>query len=183
MYSSTPGLAVHHQLLEFTQLMSIESVMPSNHLIFCHPLLLLPSIFFTSGSFQISPLVASGGQSIGVSASMSVLPVITEDWSPLGWTGWISLLSKGLSGVFSNSTVQKHQFFSTQLSLQSNSHIHKWLLKKPLPWLDGTLLTRRNFVGNKQINKVSHCFHFLPIYLPWSDGTRCHDLNFMNAEL
>ena len=86
--------------------------------------------FSTSGSFQMSQLFASGGQNIGVSASTPVLPMNTQDWFPLGWTGWISLQSKGLSRVFSNTTVQKHQFFSSQLSLQSNSHIHKWLLGK-----------------------------------------------------
>ena len=104
--------------------LSIESVMPSNHLILCRPLLLLPSISPSSGSFQMSQLFASGGQSIGVSASTSVLPMNTQDWSALGWTLWISLQSKGLSRVFSNTTVQKHQFFTTLLSLQSNSHIH-----------------------------------------------------------
>ena len=91
----------------------------------CHPTLSSPVIPFSScpqsfpasGSFQMSQLFASGGQSIGVSASTSVPPMSTEDWSPLGWTGWISLQSKGLSRVFSNTTVQKHQFFSTQLSL------------------------------------------------------------------
>ena len=82
-----------------------------------------------SGSFQMSQLFASGGQS--VSASASVLPMNTQDWSPLGWTGWISLQSKGLSRVFSNTTVQKRQFFTTQLSSQSNSHIHTWPLEKP----------------------------------------------------
>ena len=79
--------------------------------------------FPASGSFQMSQFFPSGGQSIGVSASASVLPMNTQDWSPLGWTGWISLQSKGLSRVFSNTTVQKHQFFSIQLSSQSNSHI------------------------------------------------------------
>ena len=87
--------------------------------------------FPTSGSFQMSQLFTGGGQSIGVSASASVLPMNIQDWFPLGWTGWISLLSKGLSRVFSNTTVQKHQFFGVQFSLQSNSHIHTWLLKKP----------------------------------------------------
>ena len=96
--------------------------MPSSHLIFCHPLLLLPQSLSASGSFPVSQLFAWGGQSTGVSAS-SVLPMNTQDWSPLGWTGWISLQSKGLSRVFSNTIVQKHQFFSTQLSSQSNSHI------------------------------------------------------------
>ena len=87
--------------------------------------------FPASGSFPVSQLFRSGGQSIGVSASASVLPMNTQDWFPLGWTGWISLKSKGLSRVFSNTTVQNHQFFSTHLSLQSNSHIHTWLLGKP----------------------------------------------------
>ena len=83
-----------------------------------------------SGSFPMSQLFTWGGQSIGVSASASVLPMNTRDWSPLGWTGWISLQSKGLSRVFSNTTVQKHQFFGAQLSSQSNSHIHTWPLEK-----------------------------------------------------
>ena len=87
--------------------------------------------FPASGSFPMSQPLASGGQSIGVSASASVLPVNIQDCFPLGWTDWISLQSKGLSRVFSNTTVQMHQFFSVQLSLQSNSHIHTWLLKKP----------------------------------------------------
>ena len=87
--------------------------------------------FPASGSFQMSQLFTSGGQSTGVSASTSVLPMNTQDWSPLGWTGWISLQSKGLSRVFSNITVQKHQFFGAQLSLHSNSHIHTWLREKP----------------------------------------------------
>ena len=88
-----------------------------------------PQSFPASESFQMSQLFASGGPSIGVSASTSVLPMNTQDWPPLGWTGWISLQSKGLSRVFSNTTVQKHQFFGNQLSLQSNSHIHTWLLE------------------------------------------------------
>ena len=95
-----------------------------------------PKSFPASESFQMSQLFTSGGQSIGVSASKSVLPMNTQDWSPLGWTGWISLQSKGFSRVFSNITVQKHQFFGTQLSLESNSHIHTWPLEKPEPWLD-----------------------------------------------
>ena len=90
-----------------------------------------PQSFPASGSFPMSQLFTWGGQSIGVSASASVLPINTQDWAPLGWTGWISLQSKGLSRVFSNTTVQKHQFFSAQLSSQSNSHIHTWPLEKP----------------------------------------------------
>ena len=112
------------------KLMSIESVMPSNHLILCCPLL-LPSILPSVGSFQMSQFFKSGGQIIGVSASTSVLPMYIQDWFPLGWSGWISLQSKGLSRVFSNTTVQKHQFFCAQLSSQSNSHIHTWPLEQP----------------------------------------------------
>ena len=95
------------------------------------PFFSCPQSFLASGSFKMSQLFTSGGQSTGISASKSVLPVNTQDWSPLGWTHWVSLQSKGLSRVFSNTTVQKHQFFGTQLSSQSNSHIHTWLLKKP----------------------------------------------------
>ena len=89
-----------------------------------------PHSFPASGSFQMNQLFASDGQSIGVSASASVPPLNSQDWSPSGWTGWISLQSKGLSRVFSNTTVQKHQFFGAKHSLQSNSHIHTWLLEK-----------------------------------------------------
>ena len=99
------------------KLMSLELVMPSNHLILCYPLLLPPSIFPASESFQMSQFFTSGGQSIGVSASASVLPMNIQDWFRLEWTGWISLQSKGLSRVFSNTTVQKHQCFGAQLSL------------------------------------------------------------------
>ena len=88
-----------------------------------------PQSFPESGSFQMSQFSASGGQSIGISASTSVLPMNTQDWFPLGWTGWISLQSKGLSRVFSNTTVKKHQFFSAQLSLRSDSHTHTWQLE------------------------------------------------------
>ena len=97
--------------------------------------------FPASGSFPVSQFFASGGRSIGASASASVLPVNIQDWFPLGWTGWMSLQSKGLSCVFSNTTVQKQQFFSTQYSLWSNSHIHTWHLEKTIA------LTRLTFVG------------------------------------
>ena len=90
-----------------------------------------PQSFPASGSFPMNQLFAWGGQNIGVSASASVLPMNTQDWSPLGWTGWISLQSKGFSRVFSNTTLQNHQFFGAQLSSQSNSHIHTWPLEKP----------------------------------------------------
>ena len=105
----------------------------------CHPAISSSVIPFSScpqslpasGSFTISQLFAWGGQSTGVSASASVLPMNTQDWCPLGWTGWISLQSKGLSRVFSNTTLQKHPFSSAQLSSQSNSHIHTWPQEKP----------------------------------------------------
>ena len=95
------------------------------------PFFSCPQSFPASGSLPMSQHFACGGRSIGVSASTSVFPMNTQDWSPLGWTGWISLQSKGLSRGFSNTTVQKHQFFGAQLSLLSNSHIHTWLLEKP----------------------------------------------------
>ena len=125
MNYSTPGLPVHHQLQESTQT-SVHRVgdaiqpLSSFEVAFSSCLQSFPA----SGSSQISQLFTSGGQSIGASASTSVLPMNTKDQSPLGWTGWISLQSKGLSRVFSNTTVQKHQFFATQPSSQSNSHIH-----------------------------------------------------------
>ena len=132
MNHSTPGLPVHHQLPEFTQ-----NSCPSSH--WCHPAISSSVIPFSScpqalpasGSFPMSQLFTWGGQSTGVSASASVLPMNTQDWSPLGWTSWLSLQSKGLSRVFSNTTVEKHKFFGAQLSSLSNSHIHTWLLEKP----------------------------------------------------
>ena len=90
-----------------------------------------PQSFPASESFSMSQLFTWGGQSTRVSASASFLPKKSQGWSPSEWTGWISLQSKGLSGVFSNTTVQKHQFFGAQPSSQSNSHIHTWLLEKP----------------------------------------------------
>ena len=163
--------------------------------------------FPASGSFHMSQHFTLGGQSIGVSASASVLPMNIQDWFPLGLAGRISLQSKGLSRVFSNTTVQKHQFFGAQLW---NPHL---TTGKTIA------LTRQIFVGkamflffnmlsrlviaflprNKCLlilwlqlpsevileppqNKVWHCFHCFPIYLPWSDGTRCHDLSYLNIE-
>ena len=127
--SETPWTAACQASLSITnsqsllKLMSVESVIPSNHLVLLSP---SPpaSVFPSIRSFQMSQFFASGGQSIGVPASASVLPMNIQDCFPLGWTGWISLQSKGLSGVFSNTTVQKHQLFGTQLSLWPNSHIH-----------------------------------------------------------
>ena len=134
---ATPWIAARQASLSITnsqsllKLITIKSVMPSSHLILCHPLLLPPPIPPSIRVFSNESALRMSGQSIRVSASASVLPMNTQDWSPLGWTGWISLRSKGLSRVFSNSTVQKHQFFGAQLSSQSNSHIHTWPLEKP----------------------------------------------------
>ena len=117
---ATPWTVAHQASLSITisqsllKIMSIESVLPSSHLIiFCRPPLLLPSIFPSIGVFSNE----SGGQSIGASASPSILPMNIQDWFPFGWKGWISLLWKRCPRVFSNTTVLKHQFFSTQLSL------------------------------------------------------------------
>ena len=120
---AAPWIAVHQASLSiinswsFLKLMSIELMMPSNHLIICRPLLSHLQFFPASGSFQMSQFFTSDGKNIGVSASASVLPMNIQDLFPLGWTGWISLQSKGLSRVFSNTTVQKYQFFGVQLSL------------------------------------------------------------------
>ena len=215
----TPWTTAHQASLSITNSwsprrpMSIESVMPSNHLILCHPLFLLPPIppsirvfsnesalyirwpKYWSFSFNINPSNEHPGQ------------------SPLGWTGYISLQSKGLSRVFSNMTIQKHKFYNAQLSLVQLSHPYMTTRKT----ID---LTRWNFVGKvmsllfnmlsrlvitflrrskhlliswlqspsagilepRKI-KVWDCLHCFPIYFPWSDGTRCHDLRFLNVEL
>jgi len=119
----TPWITARQASLSITnyqslhKIMSIEMVRPSNHLILCRPLLLLSLSFPGSRSFPMRQFFASGGQSIRVSASASVLPMNIQDWFPLGWTGWISLHTKGPSRVFSNTRVQKHQFFGAQLYL------------------------------------------------------------------
>ena len=129
MNCSMPGLPVHHQLPEFTQThvhRVRDAIQPS------HPgLSPSPPAFNLSQHQGLFKWVSSSHHVAKVSALTSVLPMNTQDWSPLGWTGWISLQSNRLSKVFSNTTVQKHQFFSTQLSLQSNSYIHTWPLEKP----------------------------------------------------
>ena len=133
----TSWIAAHQASLSITnswsspKLMCIESVMPSSHLILCCPLLALPPIppsirVFSNESTLCMRWPEYWSFSLSISPSMN-----TQDWSPLGWTGWISLQSKGLTRVFSNTTVQKHEFFSAQLSSQSNSHIHTWPQEKP----------------------------------------------------
>ena len=137
-------IAAHQASLSITdsrsvlKLMSIESVMPTSHLIICHPLLLL--LLLASVSFPMSQLYALAGQSIWVSASASVLPMNTQDWSPLGWTGWIPLQSKGLSRVFYKTAVEKHLFFSTQL-------LHSPTFTSIYDHWKTIALIRRTFVG------------------------------------
>ena len=133
----TPWIAAPQASLSITNSRVYSNSCPSSW--WCHPANSSSVAPFSScrqslpasGSFPMSQLFAWVDQSTGVSASASVLPMDTQDWCPSGWTGRISLQSKGLSGVFSNNTVQKHHFFSAQLSSQSNSHIHTWPLEKP----------------------------------------------------
>ena len=137
MECNTPYSSVlSWSLLKF---MFIESVMLSNHLILCHPLLLCLQSFPASGSFPMNRLFTSGGQSIGDSTSASVLPMNIQGWFPLVLTNLISVQSNWLSRVYSNPTIGKHLFFGAQPSLSSNSHIHTWLLEKSYLWLYGPL--------------------------------------------
>ena len=133
----TPWTAAHQASLSITysrsllKVMSIKSVMPSNHLVLCHPLLLLISTFPSIRVFSKESVLCIRWPKYWSFSFKSVLPMHIQDWFSLGLTILFSLQSKGLSRVFSNSTFQKHQFFSAQLSLWSNSHIHTWLLEKP----------------------------------------------------
>ena len=129
MDCSTRSFPVHHQLLELAQTHVHrvgDATQPSHPLSSPSP----PALNLSQNQGLFQWVLCISGQSTGVSTSASVLPMNTQDWSPLEWTGWISLQSKGCSRVFSNTTVQKHQFFGAQLSSQSNSHIHTWLLEK-----------------------------------------------------
>ena len=154
MDCSMPGLPVHHQLLEFTQTHVHWVSDAIQTFTLSRPLLLLPSVFPSMGVFQMTQLFTSGGQRIGVSSSTSVLPMNTQDWFHLEWTGWISLQSRGLSRVFSNTTVQKHPslrrsaFFTVQLS-------HPYMTTGKT-----IALTRWTFVGS--------CLCFLICCLGWS---------------
>ena len=126
------SFTISQKLLKLT---SIESVMPSDHLVLCRTFSSCLQSVPASGSFPMCQFFTSGGQSIDPSASVSVLPMNTQDWFPLGLIGLISMQSRGLSRVFSNTSVQKHWFFGAQPSLWSNSHIHTRLLEKPQLWL------------------------------------------------
>ena len=183
-------------LLKFT---SIESVMASNHLILCRSFSSCLQSFPASGSFPMNQFFTSGGQSIGVSALASVIPINIQDWFPLGWTGLTSLQSKGLSRVFSAFFIV--QFSHPYMTTGKTTALTRWtfvskvmsLLFNILSRLVIALLSRSKcpliswlqslsavILEPKKI--VCHCFHCFPIYLPWSDGTRCHDLHFLNVE-
>ena len=133
---ATPWIAARQASLSITnsqsslKLTSIESVMPSSHLILCRPLFLLPPIPPSIRVFSNESTLRMKWPKYWSFSFSIILPKKSQGWSPLEWTGWISLQFKGLSRVFSNTTVQKHQFFGTQLSSQSNSHIHTWPLEK-----------------------------------------------------
>ena len=139
MNRSTPGLPAHHHLPEITQthIHRVGDAIQPSHPVSC-PVPPAPNPSLHQSFFPMSQLFTWGGQSTGVSALASFLPKNTQGWSSSEWTGWISLQSKGLSRVFSNITVQTYQFFGTQLSSQSNSHIHTWPLQKKhtLDWTD-----------------------------------------------
>ena len=127
---SMPGFPVHHHSQSLLKIMSPELVMVSNHLILCHPLLLLPSVFPSIRVFSNESVLRIRWPKYWSSASASILPMNAQDWFPLELTSLI-LQPEGLSRVFSNNTVREHQFFGAQLSIWSNSHIHTWLLEKP----------------------------------------------------
>ena len=200
---TTPWTTAHQISLSFTisqnslKLMSIESMMLSNHVILCRPLLLLPSIFPSIRIFSVSWLFASGDQNIWASASASVLPMNIQGWFPLGSTGVLSFQSKRLSRVFSSTTIQKRQFFGAQLSLWYRRMttgitialtIRTFVSKVMcllfnmlsrfviyfLPWSKSLNLMAAVTVHSDfgtQENKICHCFHFFPFYLPRSDET------------
>ena len=169
----TPWTAVYQASLSFTislsllKFMPTESVMPTNHLILCHLLFLLPSIFPSIRVFSMSQLFASGGQSIGASVSASVLPMNIQGWFPSGWTGLISLQSKGLTRVFSNTTVQKHQFFGAQPSYGPDlTSIHDH-------WKSHTL-TRRTVVSKVLSLLFNVLSRWVMTFLPKSKRLLCH---------
>ena len=163
----TPWTAARQASLSITnswsllKFMSIESEMPASQLILCHPLLLLPSVFPSIRVFSGESLFTSGGQNIGASASASVLPKNTQDWSPLGWTGWISLHSQGLSRIFSNTTVQKHWFFSHQLAYVQFSHLY-------MTTGENIALTRQTFVGKVMCLLFNMLSRLVIAFLPGS---------------
>ena len=213
MDCSMPGLPVHHQLPELTQphVHQVGDAVQTFHPVI--PFSSCPQSFPTSGSFPMSQYFSSGGQSIGASASASVLPLNIQDRPPLGLTGLIFLQSKGFSKVFSNNTVLKASvlqcsaFFMVHLSQPSMTTrktivLTRWTFVSKVMSLLFNMLSRlviaflprskclliswlqspSALILEVQENKVSHSLPHFPIYLPWSDGTGCHDLDFLNAE-
>ena len=215
---AAPWTAAHQVFLSFTishsllKLMSIESVMPSNHLVLCRPLLLLPSTVPSIKVFSNESLFASGSQSIIASASASVLSMNIQSWFPLWLTGWIFLQSKGLPSLpqhhSSKASILRHSaFFMVQLShpymttgktkaLTTQTFAGKVMsllfnilsrfviafLPRSKHLVISWLQSLSTVILEPKKNKVCHCFHCFPIYLPWSDGTRCCDVNFLNVE-
>ena len=163
MGCSTPGFPVHHQLPELAQTVSIQFVMPSKHLILCCALLLLPSIFLSIRVFSNESDLCIRWPKYWSFAS--VLPMNIQDWSPLGWTGWISLQSKELSRAFSNTIVQKYQFFGIELL----SWIHSVQFSHPYMTTGKTIsLTRQNFVGKVMSLLLNILSRLVIIFLPRS---------------
>ena len=208
MNCSMPGYTVLHYLLEFAEIMSVESVILPNHLIFFPFRLRLPSIFPSIKTFPVSWLFTSGGQIIGASASATVLPMNIQVWFPLGLTGLIFLKPKWLSRVFFSTTIRKHHFLEplygpTLTSVNDYWKNHSFdfydLGWKLMPLLFNMLSSfviaflkeqvSFNFMAavtihsdfRAQKNKICHGFHFFPFYLTWSDGTRCHDLSVIEC--
>ena len=213
MDCSMPGFPVHHQLPELTQT-------HVHQVVWCHPTISSSVFPFSSclqslpasGSFPMSQFFASGGQGIGASASASVLPMNIQEWFPLGWTGWISLQSKGLSSFLQHhsskaSILRRSAYFIVQLShpymttgktialtrwtfvgkvmsllLNMLSRLLKTFLPRSKRPLISWLQSPSAVILEPSQNKVCHCLHCFPIYLPWSDGTGCHDLSFLNVE-
>ena len=168
-----------------------------------------PQSFPASESFPVSQFSTPSGQSIGASASATVLPMNIQGWFPSGLTGLIFLQSKRLSRIFSSTTIQKHRFFGAQPSLWSNAHIHTWLLEKPFLWLYRLVSKVMSLLFNMlsrlviaflprskhhlilwlqslptvilKSPKICYCFHFFLFCLPWSDGIRGHDLSFLSV--
>ena len=176
MDCSSPDFLVLHHLQELaeTPVQWVgDAIQPSHPL--SPPFSSCLQSFPASGSFPVSWLFASSDQTIGISASTSVLPVNIQDWFPLGWTGWISLLSKGLSRVFSNTTDQKHQIFGAQPSLWSNSHIHTWLTGKT------TALTRQTFVGKVMSLLFNTLSRLVIAFLPRSKCLSISGLQSLSA--
>ena len=211
MDGSMPGFSVLHYFLEFSQThvhWVSDAVQPSYPLLPASVALSLSNIRVFSS--ELALLITR--TRIGASTSASVIPMNIQGWSPLGLTGLISLQSKGLSRVFSSTTVRKHQFFSTQPSLWSSSHIYMWLLKKIIALTMWTFVSKVMSLLFNTLSRlviaflprskhlliswlqsasavilehrkiVCHCFQCFPIYLPWSDRIKCHDLGFLSVE-